>query len=831
MTIVEQFRECFKDVPVGTRFTRQQIIDKLRDKYGTNETSIIPSDHSYNMTNKGLRGANRENNFFLNVGEGEYEYVGENFTGMAFSDVIEKYKQNFSWLNNDERYKWVAVAWYKDHWNIDAPDFARMLSVAFSKQGNLLMAQMYFPYKMACEYAEEHPEDVRALFRQLYDESAPLAQRYKAFRAGFNDYIMEKKEKDPDKYKNRGLNHYQDLHAVSVYLAFEYPDKYCIYKSSMYEGCRNLVGFAEDRGKARSEVWKLENCNHLSDAIIEAIKQDPEVIQMSRSRLGEDCYQDENYRLLSADIMRYGWILEEERKKTNKNQPQTEMETEQETESLEEEQGMTDIDKNTILYGPPGTGKTYSTAIYAVAAIEKKPLQSVKAEAYDNVLSRFNQYKEQGRIVSTTFHQSYGYEEFVEGIKPVMDTDEENRGDVQYEISSGSFKQFCERAAYPVAKEVPDYGLNRQPSIWKVSLGGTYANPTRTECMENNHIRIGWDVYGPEIGDDTVYSEGGKFVLKAFISSMKIGDVVLSCYTSTTIDAIGVVTGDYEWHDNYDHYKRVRNVNWLVKGIQEDITEINNGATMTLSSVYKLSVSLADVMKIVTKYRTEDTTKRSDDNFVFIIDEINRGNISKIFGELITLIEPSKRMGQKEGMTVKLPYSQHLFGVPDNVYLIGTMNTADRSIATIDTALRRRFRFVEMQPDPDVLEGISVEDISIKDLLIRMNRKIAVLYDREHTIGHAYFMPLKTSPTIETLSMIFSRNILPLLQEYFYEDYEKIRLVLGDNNKDAKDEQFILVNDEDYSDLFGNTDYDFEDSRTYSVNPDAFGNIEAYRSI
>ena len=182
-------------------------------------------------------------------------------------------------------------------------------------------------------------------------------------------------------------------------------------------------------------------------------------------------------------------------------------------------------------------------------------------------------------------------------------------------------------------------------------------------------------------------------------------------------------------------------------------------------------------------------------------------------------------------MTVKLPYSQSSFGVPNNVYLIGTMNTADRSIATIDTALRRRFQFVEMQPDPDVLEGISVEDVSIKELLIRMNRKIAVLYDREHTIGHAYFMPLKASPTIETLSMIFSRNILPLLQEYFYEDYEKIRLVLGDNNKTDKDEQFILVNEEDYSALFGSTDYDFDESRTYMVNPAAFSNIQAYRTI
>ena len=492
---------------------------------------------------------------------------------------------------------------------------------------------------------------------------------------------------------------------------------------------------------------------------------------------------------------------------------------------------MVRIDKNTVLYGPPGTGKTYSTVLYAVAAIEKKPLAAVKDEAYDAVLTRFNQYKDQGRIVSTTFHQSYGYEEFVEGIKPVMELDGENTGDVQYTIAPGVFKQFCERAAYSVPKAEADYGLNASPAVWKVSLGGTYENPVRTECMEKGHIRIGWDEYGSDIEDDMEYTYGGKAPLKAFLYSMKAGDIVLSCYSNTTIDAVGVVTGDYEYHDEYPKLRRLRKVKWLVKGIREDITQINNGKTMTLSTVYWMNVSVADVMKIVTKYTSAGSMPAEKDDYVFIIDEINRGNISKVFGELITLIEPTKRLGQKEGMTVKLPYSQQIFGVPDNIYLIGTMNTADRSIATIDTALRRRFQFVEMQPDPDTLDGLSVEDVSIKDMLIRMNKRITILYDREHTIGHAYFMPLRKDPTIETLSMIFARNILPLLQEYFYEDYEKIRLVLGDNNKSDSDEQFILVNNEDYTDLFGDTVYDLEDIRTYSVNPAAFGNIEAYRSI
>ena len=237
-------------------------------------------------------------------------------------------------------------------------------------------------------------------------------------------------------------------------------------------------------------------------------------------------------------------------------------------------------------------------------------------------------------------------------------------------------------------------------------------------------------------------------------------------------------------------------------------------------------------MDIIKKYAKDKTEiEENKKNYVFIIDEINRGNISKIFGELITLIEPTKRIGQPEGIKVRLPYSQQLFGVPDNVYIIGTMNTADRSIANIDTALRRRFHFKEMLPDAEVLDGIFVDDVSIKDMFIKMNKRITVLFDREHTLGHAYFLPLKTDPTIEALASIFENSIISLLQEYFYEDYEKIRLVLGDNQKDSVDKQFIILEENDYNELFGDTDYEFDEMKTYRINSDAFKNIEAYRSI
>ena len=859
--------------------------------------------------------------------------------------IIDAYKADFDRVNEEERYKWEAVGCYQRNWDIESENFSQMYAEAFKEASNLLAANMYWPYKMVITFAEQEPDKVRELFKMLYNEEIPLAQRYVDFRAAFDEF-----------YKPQKLNHYQDLHAISVYLSFEYPDKYYIYKYKVFKDFSSNIGYVTDRSKFQSEVYKLEAFFDVCELVLDEVKKDTALQEMSAARLDESCYDDGGLHLLAHDIVFFGsrnaltnnvvaddwWpshdeydpnLSKEDWKKyifevelpdhpapmqmlkammelngeasckrlsqlyggtvsayvgcavnlgkrvkkyfdlpacmdgdqeryfpnpfLGKNvledgvnnycykiRPELyealqEIDLSHISAKYEEDEEVsastqkTDVNKNTILYGPPGTGKTYNTVVYAVAIIENKLLANVKKESYSDVLERYNTYKADGLIEFTTFHQSYGYEEFIEGIKPVMDNTDDEQTDIQYQISSGLFKSFCDKAGRPVLRQAKaDIGLNNAPTIWKVSLEGTGDNPTRKECMENGHIRVGYDSYGKDITSETIFVDGGKNVINAFISKMKIGDIVLSCYSSTTIDAIGVVTGDYEWHDEYEHYKRLRKVNWVVKGIKEDITEINGGSTLTLSSVYKLNIALADVMDIIAK-EAPATTKVEDEkkNYVFVIDEINRGNISKIFGELITLIESSKRIGQPEGMRAKLPYSQQLFGVPDNVYIIGTMNTADRSIATIDTALRRRFRFKEMMPDADVLKGISVEDISVSEMLARMNKRISVLYDREHTIGHAYFIPLRDNPTIEQLAEIFENAIVPLLQEYFYEDYEKIRLVLGDNKKENKEEQFIVVVENDYNELFGSADIGFDDSVTYEINRAAFDNIEAYRSI
>lgn len=705
--------------------------------------------------------------------------------------VIEKYKTEFAETDSKERYKWEGIGWYKSHWNIDAPDFAAMAELAFRKMANLLTSGMYYPYKMLVEFAQADPEAVRELFRMLYNEELPLAQRYTAFREGFENYIKQRRKQGTD--QNRTLQHFQDLRAVMVYLTCEYPETYYLFKSRVFAAFRDRIGYVEEKPKQKSVVWKVESYTRMCWLILEEIQKDPELMEMSRSRLDDDCYQDEAYHLLTADIVFFGsvYMSEEEFKGGDRETPAADACPDSGKEAA------TDVGLNTILYGPPGTGKTYHTVIYAVAVIENKELAQVEQEAKNNypaVLGRYRWYREQGRIEFTTFHQSYGYEEFIEGIRPVVaspDGTEGESGEIQYGVEPGVFKRFCEKAQRPGPSGAENFGFNEYPSIWKVSLWGTGDNPVRSECLDHGHIRIGWDGYGKDITDETDFADGGSAVLNAFMNRMKIGDIVFSCYSSTTIDAVGVVTGEYEWHDEYGTMKRLRKVKWIVKDIRENILSINGGVTMTRASVYRLGkVSLDDVYQIIEKYHPAPAAPMAEsrENYVFIIDEINRGNISKIFGELITLVEPAKRWGRPEGMKVMLP-------------------------------------------NPDVLSDIFVEDLSVAEMLDRMNRRIAVLYDREHTIGHAYFMPLKKNPTIEVLAGIFADSILPLLQEYFYEDYEKIRLVLGDNRKTDAEEQFITVKPNDYGELFGDTEVGLDDGCSYEVNDSAFSNIEAYRSI
>lgn len=223
---------------------------------------------------------------------------------------------------------------------------------------------------------------------------------------------------------------------------------------------------------------------------------------------------------------------------------------------------------------------------------------------------------------------------------------------------------------------------------------------------------------------------------------------------------------------------------------------------------------------------------------ILIIDEINRGNISRIFGELITLLEPSKRAGGDDKQSVILPYSKKRFSVPNNVYVIGTMNTADRSLAQLDLALRRRFSFVEVLPEPELLSGVSVYGIDLEELLEVINQRIEAILDSDHMIGHSYFMPLldaENETRRETLlAEIFRNNIIPLLREYFFDDYERIGWVLNNSKKRGAVNFIEMGASTDLSkigDLFPKVIADQIADRRFRINEEAFTSAAAFRGI
>lgn len=481
------------------------------------------------------------------------------------------------------------------------------------------------------------------------------------------------------------------------------------------------------------------------------------------------------------------------------------------------------LPSNTILYGPPGTGKTYETARRAVLLCDGEV-----PDTRPKLMARYEQLRAEQRITFITFHQSYGYEEFVEGLRPRMDT---NSRQVVYGVVSGAFKRACDSARL---LQVVKPGLGGKPlhdrTIWKMGLGvmGTPEGAKVFQyCIENSCVLLGWgdDVDFTECQDATAIREKLKAdkpdidklesevsYVQAFKNELAVGDIVVVAKGNSAFRAIGEVIGQYEFAEDAPFHQK-RRVKWLAvyeagRPVEELYTK-----QFTLPALYKLnpaSLRLDNLEKLVSS--KEDAKSKPH---VFVIDEINRANISKVFGELITLLEPDKREGAPNALSVKLPYSGDDFSVPANLHVVGTMNTADRSIALLDTALRRRFDFEELMPDPGTLQGRVVEGIDLAKLLKSLNERIELVYDRDHAIGHAFFMGVTTLPELET---VFRRKVLPLLQEYFYENWSKVRRVLndlgeGDFIRRVKLQPLAPDGEDDYVD---------EPRTVYSVNKSPF---------
>ena len=479
---------------------------------------------------------------------------------------------------------------------------------------------------------------------------------------------------------------------------------------------------------------------------------------------------------------------------------------------------------NQILYGPPGTGKTYSAI--------KKALEIIEGNA-SNDKSKFKSYVENGQIKFVTFHQSYGYEEFIEGIKPVLNNDEaDSNKEIKYDIEDGIFKKLCKMAKSIEGEVNKTLEFNENVNFWKMSLGNSQ-NPDEDfvfeYCIKNNVVLLGfgeWINFSDCQSFEEILKHSGKdkadfsvTAINRLKNEIKNGDIILISLGNKKLRAVARVIGEYEFldQDELGSFVQARRVEWIFvpdEPIDYEKILYKQFSQMSIYNI-KYNLKIDEFKQIFTK-----DSQKIEKNYVLIIDEINRANISKIFGELITLIEPSKRLSADDEIIVELPYSKEKFGVPSNLYIIGTMNTADRSIALMDTALRRRFEFVEIMPEYDELNKINIEGINIGEMLKTINECIEYLYDRDHTIGHAYFMGVTD---MGALANVFKNKILPLLQEYFYDDWEKIRLVLGDS-------QFIKEKKSAKALFKSGTDY-INDKILYETDKEAFYDKQNYLKI
>jgi 5-methylcytosine-specific restriction protein B len=456
---------------------------------------------------------------------------------------------------------------------------------------------------------------------------------------------------------------------------------------------------------------------------------------------------------------------------------------------------------NLILYGPPGTGKTYATAREAV-----KLCKGAAPLGREELMIEYNRLTASGRIEFVTFHQSYSYEEFVEGLRP--NQGDETSDEVPNKVVSGFhlspemgvFRRIARRAETSTGSGSSDFKIGDR-RVFKMSVGAA-ADPEDAylfeEALDKGYTLLGygnidWTDARFESRDaiiDAWRKHGVEGELNAmsgrvqcpyiFRNWMKKDDLVIVSKGNSLFRAIGIVTGNYEFvpreSGDYCHRRAVR---WLWHDRSGVPVDEIYARGFSMRSIYLLTHSDLNIPALERYIASQQpNVGNAPEPFVLIIDEINRANISKVFGELITLLEADKRLNALNELKVRLPYSRDMFGVPANLHVIGTMNTADRSIALLDTALRRRFEFRELMPDPTLLADASAASgINLIGLLSTVNQRIEYLFDREHQIGHAYFIGCRSRPDVDA---VMRYKVIPLLAEYFYEDWSKVAAIIGD---------------------------------------------------
>lgn len=614
-------------------------------------------------------------------------------------EVIDLYKADFARIDSEERYKWIAVKHFQDNWVIDDPNFADMLERAFAKHVNLLDVGVARPLGVMVFFAKREPETVRGLFSTLFAESLPLETRISGFTDGVQLFVDKMKQEDAG-WKST----FQDQHAISVYLTFRYPENYYIYKYSILKAVAPVF-------EIESASDRLTTYAQMCDAIREVAVADEELISMSQNRLGSDCYQDPNNRMLAVDIAYFTYQLQRERDEAQKLAAKPAVVTDFKKW----------LEKPTRNNGKPYDYKTVKVYVQFIEAHAKGRTPgydgNVNLFTYDTSSSFAPQHKQLIQIINSGNAQ-------VNGAFPKV---------------LRLYKQFLKERELPVS-------ATPKASVVVSTVSGTAYS--RDKFLEEVFLTA--DDYDSLINQlirkKNLILQGAPGVGKTFAAKR----LAYSLIGEKTSERICFV----QFHQCYGYED-------FVMGYRPN----DSGFKMEEGAFYAFCKKAA---------------ADPDNDWFFIIDEINRGNISKILGELLMLIEADKR-GKDYAM--RLQGTEEVFYVPENVYIIGMMNTADRSIALIDYALRRRFAFYTLEPAfenesfREYVESKNSDKFStIIELVSKLNDEIAAdpLLGAGYKIGHSYFC---TDDSIDSklLRDIILYEIKPLLSEYWVDDAEKVQ--------------------------------------------------------
>lgn len=663
------------------------------------------------------------------------------FNKSILEKVLAQYKQDFvltQWKN--ENYKWKAVKQFQDNWDVNASDFSEMLSRSLEKTYNLLASANNFPKGMMSEFAKAAPEEVRAMFIALFDESRDVFERMDEFKHQ-SSVLLEK-------YGNGAAQHYQYENAISTYLWLRYPDKYYIYKfSEVKTVASELESDYQFRKGAYAE--NIRNFLNLYDEISAALKEDAELVNLLHSHLTDDCYPDPELKTLTIDV---GFYISRVFLQKNIDAP-TRPSLNYAVPSVEEANLPLHDDEKCNYWWLNANPKIWSFSDIAVGETQAYTLYNEngnKRRIFQNFLDA-----KVGDVV-------IGYESNpVRQIVAIGRVSAEQDGE---KLFFEKVETLSSPIDYAVLKECPElenmeYFRNPQGSLFKLTRSEyefildmiREENPIVTASSSDAYTKDDFlnEVYMTEERYETLVNvlrnkkniilQGAPGVGKTF-AARRLAWSMMGEKDDSRIEFV-------QFHQNYSY-----------EDFMMGYKPVEDGFELKYGIFYRFCQKAAN---------------QPDKEFFFIIDEINRGNMSKIFGELLMLIEKDYR-----GTKMALAYNGLPFSVPKNLYIIGMMNTADRSLAMIDYALRRRFSFFEIEPGFDSQGFISYQNglnsETLDELISKvkeLNRKIAAdkSLGRGFCIGHSYFCGRDVC-TDEWLHSVVDYDILPMLSEYWFDD-------------------------------------------------------------